>query len=93
MKRKELIEALSLSSDIPTKAAATRIYDVLVDAIKTGLTTGDKTVALGDDIGTLVVKVNKATTKRKPGTTQVIDVPEKNVVKFKPSKALKALVL
>lgn len=93
MTRKDLISDLTLSTDVTSKAAAERIFKVIEDSIIRGLTTGDKTVKLGDNIGTLVVKTNKATTKKKIGTTEIIKVPEKNVVKFKASKALKAAVL
>jgi len=88
MKKAELIIRLAELDDIESKAAATRIYDTLVDTIVAELKAGNS-VELGQKLGTFKIAQQAAKTGTVPGTDKTYSTPAKNVVKFRPSAGLK----
>ena len=91
MSRQELIKKLKERNPYLNKIEIENILDTFNDSIKKALIEG-KTVRL-KHFGTFFVKKIKAKPNaRNPKTSQLIYVPEKNKVRFKPSKKLKKLI-
>jgi DNA-binding protein HU-beta len=87
MNKQDLASAVAESVDKKiTKADAKEVVDGIVDAITESLKKGEKVQIVG--FGTWDVKTRNARKGRNPKTGEEIDIPEKKVVKFKPSKAL-----
>ena len=89
MNKNELVAAVAEKAGM-TKAQASDAVEATLDAITGALKAGDEVRLLG--FGNFVVVDRKATTARKPGTNEVIDVPATKAPKFKPGKALKDAV-
>ena len=67
------------------------ILDIFCDNIKRVLVTGNKVELRG--FGTFFVsKIKEKYSARNPKTGEIIYVPEKNKVRFRPSKKLKKLI-
>ena len=85
-----LVEALALHNEIDSKAQATRIIDFIFEALTTAITEGNDTVI--PSIGTAKIVHREARVATKPGTTEKVDVPAKNVVKIKVTAQLNRAV-
>jgi nucleoid DNA-binding protein len=89
-KRKDLINRMAELDAIPSKAEAGRILDFITNTITTQVTQGN-TVAISQKFGTFVPAVQKGKKVIAPNGTQY-NTPDKQVIKFKPTAALKAQV-
>ena len=85
-----LVDALALHNEIDSKAQATRIIDFIFETLTTSITEGNDTII--PDIGTAKTVHRDARTANKPGTTEKVDVPAKNVVKIKVTAPLNRAV-
>jgi len=90
MNKKEIVNVLAENMDT-TKIAATKVVDNVIDIIASSLESGEDVDLYG--FGKFKLSKRKAYTARNPQTGEPIDVPEKQVVTFKPSKRLKESVL
>ncbi len=89
MNKKELVDSISQSADI-TKAAAEKVLDCFMQSIESTLKNDNKLVLIG--FGAFSVSKRKARTGRNPQTGKAIDIPAKNIPKFKAgSKLSKAI--
>lgn len=89
MNKSDLTDAVMVGCDI-TKAAAGRAVDAMLTAMRESLAKDGEVKLAG--FGNFTVKTRAARTMRNPQTGDPIDVPEKQVVKFKPASALTAAV-
>ena len=85
-----LVEALALHNEIDSKAHATRIIDFIFETLTTSVIDGNDTVI--PNIGTAKIAHRAARVATKPGTTDKVDVPAKNVVKVKVTAPLNRAV-
>ena len=85
-----LVEELSLHNEIDSKAQATRIIDHVFETLTTSITAGNDTVI--PNIGTAKIAHREARVATKPGTTDKVNVPAKNVVKIKVTAPLNRAV-
>lgn len=86
MTKRELIDEITTANDGLTKAQATRVVDAVLGSFRKALKNGERVSLMG--FGTFQVKTRAARTARKPGTQETVQIPERNVVAFKPSKEL-----
>jgi len=92
MNTNQIIDRLTEQNDVASRAAATRIYKAIMDAIQEGLVSNGR-VHLGNKIGTLKVKDVSARTYRNPQVAgAVISKAASKAVRFKASKAIKSAV-
>lgn len=84
--KKFLVDGVAENFEV-TKANATRIVDLVFDTIATNLQLGSDIEIHG--FGKFVVTEQAARTARNPRTGEMVDVPARLAVKFKPSKVLK----
>ena len=89
MTKKQLLEKLTLADDIESAAAASRIYECLLDIISDELIAGNS-VALGQRFGEF--KVNTQAAKSGSMNGVAYSTPAKQVVKFRTSAPFKAAV-
>lgn len=89
MNKQQLLEILSDKSGI-RKRQAEALLDALGEAVKEALAVGDEVAIPG--VGKLKTAARPARQQRNPRTGEAIQVPEKKVVKFVPSKTLKDAV-
>jgi DNA-binding protein HU-beta len=82
----ELIAHIADHSDI-SKAAAARVLESIVDAVKKTLKKGDTVSLIG--FGTFLASKRLARTGRNPSTGAAIKIKAAKVPKFRPGKALK----
>jgi len=85
MTKAELVAAIAGDAGI-TKAQATRALDSYIDNVAKELKKNGKLGLVG--FGTFSVAKRKARTGRNPQTGAKIQIKAKNVIKFKPGKAL-----
>ncbi len=85
MNKKELVENIAGAADI-SKAAAEKALNSTLAAIATTLKNGDKVTLVG--FGTFSVSKREARKGRNPQTGKTIDIPAKNVAKFKAGSKL-----
>ena len=85
MNKGDLINHIAENANL-TKAQATEALNSVFGAIEGSLKSGDKVSLLG--FGTFSVSHRDARTGRNPKTGESIQIPAKNVVKFKPGKEL-----
>lgn len=83
MKKTELIKAVSIDTGIGQKDV-TSIFDSIFIQISEDLKKGNEVTV--KDFGTFKLETRSARKGRNPQTGEVIDIPEKQVVKFKPFK-------
>jgi len=88
--KKDLIAHVADNAEITKKQAGIAV-DAILDGIKNSLSRGNKVSLVG--FGTFSVKHRQARTGVKPGSTDKINYPAKNVPKFKAGKGLKDAVL
>ena len=86
MNKTELANFVAEDSGVTKKDAKTLVASVL-EGIKDGLVEDGKVALVG--FGTFSVVTRSARTARNPQNGEPIEVPEKQVPKFKPSKLLK----
>lgn len=89
MNKAELIEAMADGANL-SKADAKRALDAFLDSTGDALKKGDKVALVG--FGTFSVSKRAARKGRNPQTGKEIDIPAKNVVKFKAGSELSAKV-
>lgn len=89
MNKKELVKYVS-DKTLITESDASIIIDVVFDGVKKGLGKGERVKIR--DFGSFFVKKMKARISVNPKDQTPIDVPEKNMVKFKVSDKLHQIV-
>ncbi|MCB0515379.1 MAG: HU family DNA-binding protein [Chitinophagales bacterium] len=85
MNKSQLTDHIAQAAGI-TKAQAGEAINAFTDAITTSLKKGDKVALVG--FGTFSVSTRSARTSRNPQTGKPIQIPAKNVAKFKAGKGL-----
>lgn len=85
MTKSELIGQIAENAGI-NKSDADKVYDAVISAIKSGLKQDGNVPLTG--LGTFKVTHRAARTGRNPSTGQTIQIPAKNVLKFKASKGV-----
>jgi DNA-binding protein HU-beta len=89
MNKAELVEAMAFGAKV-TKADADRSLDAAIEAINKALKKGDRVAIAG--FGTFQVKKRAARVGRNPQTGKTMNVPAKNVVRFKAGSELSGMV-
>lgn len=89
MKKVELVEAVAEKTGL-AKAAAGKAVDAVFATITDALVKGDKVPLVG--FGTFDVTERKAREGRNPRTGEVVNIPARKAVTFKPGTALKDAV-
>ena len=89
MNKAELIESMAKVSKMP-RAACKNALEAFITSVSNALKQ-NKDVAL-TGFGTFVVMKRKSRVGVNPATGKKMQIPAKNVPKFKPGKALKVLV-
>ena len=85
MNKGQLISKIAEDAGL-TKAQATAALDAVVDGVTGALKSGDKLTLVG--FGTFGISSRAARKGRNPQTGKEINIPAKNVVKFKAGKEL-----
>lgn len=85
MNKSELIDHVAEATN-QSKATVKAVLDAAAGVVRANLKPG-KDIVLGD-FGKISVSRREARDARNPSTGATIHVPAKNVVKFKPAKAL-----
>ncbi len=85
MNKKELIESIADAADI-SRASAEKALNGTLAAIADVLKEGNKVTLVG--FGTFSVSRREARQGRNPQTGKTIDIPAKNVIKFKAGSKL-----
>lgn len=85
MNKGDLVNKIAENANL-TKAQASEALEATLTAIADTLKEGDKASLVG--FGTFSVSMRNARTGRNPQTGKTIEIPAKNVVKFKPGKVL-----
>ena len=85
MNKGDLINKIAENADL-TKAQATEALNCVLNCVEESLKDGDKVSIVG--FGTFTCMPRAARTGRNPQTGAAIQIPAKNVVKFKPGKEL-----
>jgi len=85
MNKGQLISKIAEDAGL-TKAQATSALDAVVDGVTGALKGGDKLTLVG--FGTFGISARAARKGRNPQTGKEINIPAKNVVKFKAGKEL-----
>jgi integration host factor subunit beta len=89
MTKADLIDEVSKVTELSRKDSEV-IVETLFDSIIKALKTGDKLEVRG--FGSFRIRERKARQGRNPKTGEKVNVPEKKVPYFKPSKELKDLI-
>jgi DNA-binding protein HU-beta len=87
MNKSELIDAMAKNAGL-TKVDSRKAYDGFVKAISTAMKKGEKVTLIG--FGSFSVTKRAARTGVNPFTHKPMKIAAKKVVKFKPSKGMKA---
>lgn len=90
MNKAELVERVSSEVGL-TKKDANKAVDAITSAITDALARGEKVTLVG--FGTFQVQRRKARQGVNPRTGSKINIPAKDVPKFKPGKALRQAVV
>ena len=85
MNKADLTEAIALNAKV-SKADAERCLDATMEAISKALKKGDRIALVG--FGSFSVKKRAARVGRNPATGEQLNLPSKNVVKFKAGQDL-----
>ncbi|MCX7049618.1 MAG: HU family DNA-binding protein [Candidatus Sumerlaeota bacterium] len=89
MTKSEVTAKLSERTGLSQKEAA-QAMDMFLDVIRQGLTSDGKVSLVG--FGTFFTKNRRARAGRNPRTGQMINVPPKRVIAFKPGRAFRDTV-
>lgn len=87
MIKEELIRTVAKRAKV-TNVVAERVMDVFADVTANNLVAGLDSPIPG--VGKLTVVTREARMGRNPRTGEAVPIPKSNVVKFKPSSALRA---
>ncbi|MEV0379733.1 HU family DNA-binding protein [Nonomuraea sp. NPDC050643] len=90
MNKAELIEEWGKRTEAPSKAAAKRSVEALIGIVTSTVAAGQE-VRIGG-LGVFERVYRKARVRRNPNTNEVIDVPGKWVMRFRPATKVKAAV-
>lgn len=90
MNKNDILERMTKEHDFPSRAAAQRALDAVIESLKYGIKK-DKAVQIVG-FGTFTVKSRKARKGRNPHTGEEIKIKASKSVGFKPGKALKETV-
>ncbi|CEN52800.1 MULTISPECIES: HU family DNA-binding protein [Capnocytophaga] len=82
MNKSELIRKVAERSEVSIKETS-KIVEFLFQEISEGLKNEDVIIK---DFGTFKKSIRKARKGRNPNTGEILNIPEKEVVSFKPSK-------
>ena len=85
MNKTDLINAIAAESGL-TKADAAKALNATTNAIANAVKAGDKVALVG--FGTFATAERPARTGKNPRTGEVLEIPAKKVVKFKPGADL-----
>ena len=85
MNKAQLIDAMAENAGL-TKADAKKALDGFINATSTALSTGDRVALVG--FGSFSIANRSARTGRNPKTGAEMQIPAKNVVKFKAGSEL-----
>ncbi len=85
MNKGELINKMAEDTNL-SKTQASEALNAVINCIEETLKDGNKVSLVG--FGTFTVTTRNARTGRNPKTGEAIQIPSKNVVKFKPGKEL-----
>lgn len=85
MNKSELIDSMAGKSGL-SKAEAAKALDALIESVTEGLSNGDRIALIG--FGSWSVEQRSARTGRNPRTGDEIQIPAKNVIKFKAGAGL-----
>lgn len=85
MNKTDLINAIAAESGL-TKADAAKALNATTNAIVNAVKAGDKVALVG--FGTFATAERPARTGKNPRTGEVLEIPAKTVVKFKPGSDL-----
>lgn len=89
MNKAELIHEMAESAGV-SKEVAKKVFESFQNVIATTLGKGENITLIG--FGTFSVNARAAKTGRNPRTGEPMEIPAKNVVKFKPGKSLQSAV-
>ncbi|MBI2633439.1 MAG: HU family DNA-binding protein [Parcubacteria group bacterium] len=90
MNKAQFCEMLYQKAGLESKSAAARVFDSMVEIIKSTLKKGDEVAISG--FGTFKVKARAARMGRNPKTGESIQIPAKKAVKFRVGKDLKSVL-
>ena len=90
MNKGELISAIASDADISKEKAAAALNSFIENAKETLKSPEGKLTLIG--FGTFSISHRQEREGRNPKTKEIIKIPAKNVVKFKPGKELSELV-
>lgn len=90
MNKADVVSRVAEKCGMSNKEAKVAVNAVL-DTIKEGVTSGEGVFLVG--FGSMSVSHKSARMGRNPQTGKTLEIPAKNVVKFKPSKAMADAVL
>ena len=85
MNKKELVDSMAEAADI-SKAAAEKALNGMLMAVTAALSKGDKVTLVG--FGTFSTVKRSARKAKNPRTGALIQIPAKNIAKFKPGSKL-----
>lgn len=85
MNKGDLINKVANDANL-SKSQATSAVNTVLGSIQGSLESGDKVTLIG--FGTFSISERAARTGRNPRTNEVINIPAKKVVRFKPGKEL-----
>lgn len=88
MTKKEMVEALALRSEV-SKGEAEKLFNNLFGLLAEEIAKGEARV---DGFGTFKLAQRAAREAKNPRTGEVVKVPAKKAVTFKPAAALKAKI-
>ncbi|MBP7148061.1 MAG: HU family DNA-binding protein [Acidobacteria bacterium] len=89
MNKAELIDKIAADTGI-TKVAAARAIESMIEGVATSLRKGERMALVG--FGTFTVAKRKGRTGRNPQTGATLVIPEKTIVRFRPSKELEEIL-
>jgi nucleoid DNA-binding protein len=87
MLKKDMVATVKGAVTNMTNEGAAAIVEALITRIHSGIVAGEKVYI--DTVGTFKMQTRPARTGRNPKTGEQIEIAEKNILKFKPSRDLK----
>lgn len=90
MVKSDLVDAVAEAFPEWSKRQAKKVVDLLFDTMQDALVNGDYVLVTG--FGKIYTKKLKPRVQRIPGSGKEVQVPERNVVRFKAGKGLKEAV-
>ena len=89
MNKQDIIEEVAKQAGI-SKAAAGRAVETMTGTIKKGLKKNERVSIVG--FGSFTTRKRSARKGRNPQTGEVMDIKERNVIRFSPGKPLKEAI-